>query len=432
VEIFLLNPESPLTRERSESAKDPSKSPAEIKSTEDDVKEGIERNLDLLAERVKRYPDYFDKRLKVRIYDSLPSVSVYRADDYYTIGLFMHGVLADDNIQFFTDKIDAHLKKVCDSEMTHLTELPECLTLPVDKLKTWRKEIGDWQQVIEKQRQIRLLDEVIGDWQQKTGQEKSEQISFINLYKYEDELINRFRNQEFFHVIGSISEEEFLKMLIQRRFLSLEFTKVYDMIIDVIKDDYAKIIARKILREEYPNSTVDDPGKSHRELLIQDFNILKASMGIEDSTCNILTTRQTSTTRKTIESTFALIMDNSNDELSDIKLLTLLRFWGEVLVAAEYEEYWEKRMSNYFFKNAENPSKFYYEHYEHDRKKEYKEKSQSEASHSDEIGRRLLDMIKNKTKDETKALEAFIEMERKVLGIKSYFYKQFVDQPNAG
>src|SRR5690349_24979933 len=51
VEIFLLNPESPLTRERSESAKDPSKSPAEIKSTEDDVKEGIERNLDLLAER---------------------------------------------------------------------------------------------------------------------------------------------------------------------------------------------------------------------------------------------------------------------------------------------------------------------------------------------------------------------------------------------
>jgi hypothetical protein len=235
----------------------------------------------------------------------------------------------------------------------------------------------------------------------------------IDLDKKEIELINKFREHKFFHTIELLSDNDFLNMLFQRRFFSLAFTGVYDMTIDALNDFEAKKVVRKILREEYPDETGNTP--SHREYLIRDLVILGAKK--ED----ILKCRPTIITNQAIDKTFDLIRNNSTGELSDLKLLTIIRFWGEVLVSVEYGQFW-KRMYKSFFTNTKNESKFFYPHYCHDEREPLVKANSEEPTHSGEIGSCLIKII-TKSKN---GIDEFINMEKEILSIKNEFYNQFI------
>ncbi|MDJ0617045.1 MAG: hypothetical protein QNJ63_09915 [Calothrix sp. MO_192.B10] len=239
----------------------------------------------------------------------------------------------------------------------------------------------------------------------------------IELDKIEDELILKFKSHRVLKNIESISQSEFLEILIQRRFLSLILTTVYDIAIDSLTDLESIKIARQILREEYPDCNGNTP--SHREDLAYDLMLLGATK------LDIVKSRPSDATNQTIKKTLALVCGFESSELCDVKILTMLRFWGEVLVSVEYGEFW-RRMSKYFSVHGDKRSRFYYPHFCHDSRETMAEASLASATHSGRLGARLREMLTSEA-----AKKSFIDMERKILDIKLKFYDQFIFTPTA-
>ena len=104
---------------------------------------------------------------------------------------------------------------------------------------------------------------------------------------FEISLIEKFRSHPLFIHIDAISWNEFLGILIQRRFLSLSIVNIYEFVIDSLSDEEIKRTVRGILNEEYPRNTKGVPLPSHRELLFQDILNLGATSEM------ILTTPET-------------------------------------------------------------------------------------------------------------------------------------------
>lgn len=126
-------------------------------------------------------------------------------------------------------------------------------------------------------------------------------IDFAKLDRFEDELILKFRNHDVFQKLETMPLDDFLNILIQRRFLSYEITNCYDLSIDGLNNKKAIEIARQIVREEYPGLNGKVP--SHREDLMHDLLALGAKKS------KILKSIPTQTTCQTIESTKKLITD---------------------------------------------------------------------------------------------------------------------------
>ncbi|WP_030706766.1 hypothetical protein [Streptomyces sp. NRRL F-2580] len=234
------------------------------------------------------------------------------------------------------------------------------------------------------------------------------------LDRFEDELIEQYRRHPVLANIERLPEEAFAEILLQRRFLSLAFTPAYDLAIDLLQDEAGLRIARMILREEYP----DDRGNttSHREDMTDDMHRL----GI--SRTALVRSRPTAATKRTIEDTFALIAEEGDQDHADLRLLTVLRFWGEILVSVEYGRLWE-RMEPLLVRDGENHSRFYYPHHYHDAKKNSLETVNIRAtSHSDRLGNRLRQLIG----DGGATADCFKEAEQRSLRLKVSFYDQFL------
>ncbi|MFM5940511.1 MAG: hypothetical protein ACKOQ2_37415 [Dolichospermum sp.] len=235
-------------------------------------------------------------------------------------------------------------------------------------------------------------------------------IDFEYLDKFEGELILNFRGHCIFQEIETMAHEKFLDILIQRRFLSYEITNCYDMAIDGLNNEKAIEIARQIVREEYPGLNGKTP--SHREDLMHDLLALGATKS------RILKSAPTRLTSLTIESTKELIRNAVVSE-SDHKILTILRFWSEVLVSVEYGEFW-RRISLILGTDAENKSRFYYPHFCHDHRTTLVKSSLSSSTHSGRIGVLLKNLLKL---DEDK--KSFIDLEEDICSIRRSFYDQF-------
>lgn len=67
--------------------------------SEDQVKSGIQQCLNTLSSIVQRLDDDSKGYLKVRLYNSLPSISVYSMDERFFVGIFFHGQLAIESPQ---------------------------------------------------------------------------------------------------------------------------------------------------------------------------------------------------------------------------------------------------------------------------------------------------------------------------------------------
>jgi hypothetical protein len=228
-------------------------------------------------------------------------------------------------------------------------------------------------------------------------------------------LLARFTAHGVFDDIEARSQDAFLALLLQRRFLSLLFPVVYDIGIDGLTDERAVRLVREILREEYPDAS--GASRSHREDLVCDLLALGATPS------QILESRPTAVTAGVVEETLALMLDAAAAP-GDVRVLTVLRFWGEVLVSVEYGQFW-RRMEGQF-RASGSTSSFYRPHLQHDGCEPLATASESLATHSGRLGGCLVRML-----EDDSDVEEFAETERRVLAARMRFYDQFV-VPDAG
>lgn len=239
--------------------------------------------------------------------------------------------------------------------------------------------------------------------------------TLADLDDHEDVLIQRFQQHPCLHNLASLSQTGFVGLLLQRRFLSLAFTPVYDMAIDGLTHPRDKQSARRILREEYPGERGTVP--SHREDLVSDL----LQIGLTHH--QIMSAVPSDATLKTLQRTFAFFAGDPDTPHYQVKLMTLLRFWGEVLIAAEYQMLWPRLESMGLQKSGAHSSRFYHPHLVHDAK--HKSVTQyslvSATTHSDQLAISLQSLL-----DKEEAVAYCAEIETEIVTIKSGFYDQFV------
>jgi hypothetical protein len=174
----------------------------------------------------------------------------------------------------------------------------------------------------------------------------------LDVDRTEQRLLARFTAHRVLRQADALSHAQLLELLLQRRFISLIFTPVYDMAIDALSMPAALDVAREIVREEYPAGR-----PSHREDLVADLLALGATKD------QILGCRPTPATTATLIETLELMGEAAADG-DDVRVLGMLRFWGEVVVAVEYGLFWSAIAPH--FSAAQRPSHFYHAHYAHD------------------------------------------------------------------
>jgi hypothetical protein len=225
----------------------------------------------------------------------------------------------------------------------------------------------------------------------------------------EDELLARFTAHRVFTGIEHVAHGAFVETLLQRRFLSLMFPVMYDVGIDGLTDPVAIKVVREILREEYPDPSGQTP--SHREDLVADLLVLGASRA------QVLGARPTAVTRSVIERSLALMAEASQRD-SDLELMTIIRFWGEVLVSVEYGEFWRRMEGE--FAAAGAVSRFYHPHHHHDGRDPLATAGDDSATHSGRLGGCLVRLLGDDDGD-----ERFASTEARVLALRLEFYDQF-------
>lgn len=226
----------------------------------------------------------------------------------------------------------------------------------------------------------------------------------------ESALLAGFTAHGVFAAIEQLDDAAFLEVLLQRRFLSLLFGVVYDIGIDGLADETAIRLVREILREEYPDPAGGTP--SHREDLVADVLALGATRE------QILAARPSAVTAAVLQDTLALMLDAAAAP-SDVSVLTILRFWGEVLVSVEYGEFWRRMEGR--FERAGMPSRFYHPHHHHDGRESLALASDGSSTHSGRLGACLARLI-----GADGAAEEFARVEQRVLATRMRFYDQFV------
>ncbi|WP_410660053.1 hypothetical protein [Amycolatopsis sp. lyj-112] len=230
------------------------------------------------------------------------------------------------------------------------------------------------------------------------------------LDEFEDDLIARFRDHPALRGLTDLPQRDLQKILLQRRFLSLAFTMAYDLAIDLLTDEQSIRIARVIVREEYPDNRTPGSTPSHREDMMADI------LGLGVSREDLVRSRKSLATSACVDTTMELISLAGEAKHADVELLTILRFWGEVLVSVEYGELW-RRIGPVLGEK----SVFYYPHHVHDAKsRPLAAASPLSLTHSDQLGMRLVQLI-----DSSEARQRFRETEEAVVAIKTAFYDQF-------
>lgn len=244
------------------------------------------------------------------------------------------------------------------------------------------------------------------------------------LNRFEISLIEKFMSHPLFTHLDAIAWNDFLEILIQRRFLSLFIVNIYEFVIDSLADGEIKRTVRGILNEEYPRNTKGVPLPSHRELLFQDLLNLGATYEM------ILTTPETPVTQMVRDESYRLMVSCLGEEYCQVGLVAFLRFWAEVFVSIEYSCLWKRiseRLSNGQSENKVR-SEFYYFHMIHDSRNSDigKESFLGGLTHSQELAIHLQRLISSE-----EALLYCTHIEQSVYQLKYQFYDQFISScPN--
>lgn len=219
----------------------------------------------------------------------------------------------------------------------------------------------------------------------------------------------------------NISPSRFYEILLQRYWISQEFTYIYDIALDRLtsKSSDAQETIRRIIREEYP---VDDRGwrtPSHREDLVADLR----AIGVSER--HFLNSRPSTKTTQVIAESRRSVLSYGRSENADISLLAFLRFWGEVLTATEYTVFWPriKRLLQ------STESRFYEYHMNHDQKNvplHAIDHRTDLTTHADKIGQKLQELICKDRESEETMLALALSATKKATLNKIKFYQQFM------
>jgi hypothetical protein len=236
---------------------------------------------------------------------------------------------------------------------------------------------------------------------------------------FEHVLIDRLKAHPVFLRLEQIEWDDLLKILIQRRFLSLSIVNVYEFVIDAVIDPEIKQTVRGILNEEYPRNTKGVPLPSHRELLFQDLLNLGATAEM------ILKTPETEITQQLRAASNQIMVDCLDRPCSQVGLIAFLRFWAEVTVSVEYSCLWP-RISERLAKGASRHkirSEFYYFHMIHDNRSSDlgKEGFLGGLTHAQELAIHLQKLITDRA-----ALDYCLKLEQQAYQLKYQFYDQFL------
>lgn len=131
VKILLLYPNSMVARLRDESLW-----ASRERREEENVKEGVEGNLNMLESIQKRAGKRGDGYLEVKVYNSLPSISVYRAGEHYLVSVFLHNQLAIHSPQLEIDGAKTTLGEQVQEELDTLWDKGHKINLA-----TWRRDL---------------------------------------------------------------------------------------------------------------------------------------------------------------------------------------------------------------------------------------------------------------------------------------------------
>ncbi|WP_030706764.1 hypothetical protein [Streptomyces sp. NRRL F-2580] len=111
VRILLVHPKSDVVYLRDQA----------LRSTRRTV--SVNASLDILHGIHCRLPGELRSKLKVRVYNSLPSISVYKADEHYLVSSFLHGQLAIESTQIEIDGCDSLMGLQVQKELNILWEI---------------------------------------------------------------------------------------------------------------------------------------------------------------------------------------------------------------------------------------------------------------------------------------------------------------------
>jgi hypothetical protein len=232
----------------------------------------------------------------------------------------------------------------------------------------------------------------------------------------EARLLARFESHAVLRGVEQLEQRVFVELLLQRRFLSLLFAVMYDAGIDGLTDAAAIRLVREILREEYHDRSGGTP--SHREDLVHDLLALGATRE------RVLASRPTAVTASVIEETLGIMLDAAASG-DDVGVLTILRFWGEVLVSIEYGAFWRRMQDR--FDAAGVASRFYEPHHHHDGAEPLAPASEASTTHSGRLGACLARLLVSDA-----GCEEFARVERRVLDARVRFYDQFLARSPGG
>ncbi|MET9882843.1 hypothetical protein ABZZ20_06685 [Streptomyces sp. NPDC006430] len=131
VRIMLLHPASPVAGLRDEAL-----TAVRDRALAVDVRASVERCLAGLAELYLAIREESRPRLQVRVYNSLPSIAVFKVDGHFLVSSFLHGQLAIDSTQTEIDGDDTVMGAEVRKELDTLWRIGS----DVD-LRAWRDSI---------------------------------------------------------------------------------------------------------------------------------------------------------------------------------------------------------------------------------------------------------------------------------------------------
>lgn len=97
------------------------------------VQRGVEENLDNLSYIAKHLPKRQHSQLQVRLFHSLPAISIYQVDQFCLAGIYFHGQLAINSPQLEVN-LHSFLGQQIDKEFNILWSIGH----PLENLHEWR------------------------------------------------------------------------------------------------------------------------------------------------------------------------------------------------------------------------------------------------------------------------------------------------------
>jgi hypothetical protein len=135
VSILMLYPDSHIAQLRSQALQ----GSTQARFREDRVRPGVRHCLEVLAAIARTLDDDGRRHLRVRLYDSLPSISVYGVDDRALFSVFLHGQLAVKSPQIEVQGQDSLMGRLVFRELETLWGIGQ----EFKDLEQWETELDD-------------------------------------------------------------------------------------------------------------------------------------------------------------------------------------------------------------------------------------------------------------------------------------------------